>query len=300
MATVSSVSALSICAACGKEEDGDTKLKFCTACKLVKYCSRDCQIAHRSQHKKACKKRAAELRDEALFKEVEPEECPICFLPQPLDNQSTFYSCCGKHICDGCVYAMEMSEGKDLCAFCRTPPTTSIAEEIERTKKLMDKGDAYAHNFLAYSYALGLRGMPQDYQQSFKFYLKAGELGCTEAYYNLGASYENGDGVEIDTKKAKHYWELAAIGGDIHSRHNLGCIEYNAGNYDRSLRFFISAARAGHKASLDKVKNGYMSGLGLVTKEDYESTLRAYHERQKEMKSDARDEAATAYAAAQL
>ena len=59
------------CAACGKE--GSDGLKACAACFMVKYCNRDCQIAHRPQHKKECKKRAAEIYDEALFKEVEPQ-----------------------------------------------------------------------------------------------------------------------------------------------------------------------------------------------------------------------------------
>ena len=57
---------VSICANCGKE---GSNLKSCTACKLVKYCNRECQIAHRPQHKKVCKKRAAELHDEKLFKQ---------------------------------------------------------------------------------------------------------------------------------------------------------------------------------------------------------------------------------------
>ena len=71
------------CAACGKK--GVDGLKACAACKFVKYCNRDCQIAHRPLHKKACKKRAAELHDEALFKEHPPhEDCPICLLPLPL------------------------------------------------------------------------------------------------------------------------------------------------------------------------------------------------------------------------
>ena len=67
------------CAACGVE--GGDSLKACTACFMVKYCNRQCQIAHRKQHKKECKKRAAEIYDEQLFKEVKPDECPICFLP---------------------------------------------------------------------------------------------------------------------------------------------------------------------------------------------------------------------------
>ena len=64
------------CANCGKGEEASISLKSCTACKLVKYCNRECQIAHRPQHKKECRKRAAELYDDKLYKEVEPEDCP--------------------------------------------------------------------------------------------------------------------------------------------------------------------------------------------------------------------------------
>ena len=44
-------------------------------------------------------------------------------------------------------------------------------------------------------------------------YGKAGELGSSSGYYNLGNSYDRGLGVEVDLKKAKHYHELAAIAG---------------------------------------------------------------------------------------
>jgi len=75
---------VSACANCGKGEEAGSNLKTCTACKLVKYCSRDCQIAHRPQHKKQCRKRAAELHDEKLFKQPPPaEECVICFIRLP-------------------------------------------------------------------------------------------------------------------------------------------------------------------------------------------------------------------------
>jgi len=45
------------CAACGDSDDGGGSLKACTACNLVKYCNRTCQVAHWPAHKKACKKR---------------------------------------------------------------------------------------------------------------------------------------------------------------------------------------------------------------------------------------------------
>ena len=283
----STTTTIETCANCGKE--GGDSLKACTACFMVKYCNRDCQIAHRKQHKKECKKRAAELHDEKLFEEVENEDCPICFLPLPLDiGHTQFQSCCGKIICAGCVYAIKISEGKDLCAFCRIPPPRSHEEDHERLKKHIKSGNAEAFSQLSGYYARGTDGMPQDRQKANELCIKAGELGCANAYYNLGVNYDTGTGVEIDKKRAIHYFELAAMMGHVWARHNLGCLE--GFNYDRAKKHFAVAARAGYKESLDAIKQMFMNEL--VTKDEYAHILRAYHERQKEMKSDAREKAA--------
>ena len=286
------------CANCGKGEESSGDLKACTACKLVKYCNRECQIAHRPLHKKACKKRVAELHDEALFKEHPPmDDCPICFLPLPVDTgQITFNSCCGKDFCNGCRYAiMEGAHGRGkirLCAFCRGPQPSSNAE-VKGLKKLMECGNALAFNHLAGYYARGLMGMPQDYEKANELYLKAGELGCAEGYCNLGFQYYNGMGVDVDKKKAKYYWELAAMNGNIRARHNLGCGEVDAGNNHRAMKHFILSARAGDKDSLDAVKQGFMKGY--VIRDEYANTLRAYQQRVNEMKSDDRGKAESFY-----
>ena len=285
----------SICANCGKGEESSGDLKACTACQMVKYCNRDCQIAHRPQHKKACKKRAAELNDEQLFKEPPPrEDCPICMLPLPLDAfQVVYKSCCGKDICNGCIYTMRETGSKNmkLCPFCKTPPPRSNEEQNERLNKLMEKGNnANAFNQLASYFRKGIRGMPQDWAKYNELLMKAGELGCAGAYYNLGCSYHAGRGVEIDKKKAKHYWELAAMNGSVQARNNLGAVEYEAGNHQRAFKHLILAASAGYKDSLGMIKHGYTGGH--VTEEEYANTLRDYQKSQDEMKSDARDKAA--------
>jgi hypothetical protein len=59
------------CASCDIAGVDDIQLKKCNACKSVRYCSDTCQRDHRSQHKQECKKRAAELCDEILFKQPE-------------------------------------------------------------------------------------------------------------------------------------------------------------------------------------------------------------------------------------
>ena len=229
--------------------------------------------------------------DKKLFKEPPPpEECPICMLPLPLDlSQVTFHSCCGKDICSGCVYAMLESKGAELCPFCRTPPANSDEDCIKRNKLLMEKGNGDAYYQLAGYYAEGT-GMPQDWAKANELYLKAGELGCTEAYNKLGNSHFHGNGVEIDKKKAKHYGELAAMGGKVNARYYLGYMEAQTGNHHRALKHFLISARAGDKDSLDAVKTGFR--IGIVTKGEYEWSLRAYHNRQLAMKSEARDKAA--------
>jgi len=189
---------------------------------------------------------------------------------------------------------MAMSEGgAALCAFCRTPRASSGEEYNERLKKLMEKGNAEAFNLMAYTYATGKRGLQQDYQKARELFLKAGELGCAQAYYNLGVSYDNGHGVESDMKKATYYWELAAISGHIKGRYNLGMMEGKAGNYVRAMKHYLISARAGDKKSLEAIKAGFTDEI--ITKDEYANTLRSYQKSQNEMKSDARDKAAAYY-----
>ena len=282
-----------LCANCGKGEESVGDLKACTACKTVKYCNRDCQIAHRPQHKKACKKRAAELHDEKLFKQPPPaEDCPICMLLLPsMVTGSKYRACCGKIICSGCIHAVEKRDGGvGLCPFCRTPtPTTE--EIVEQYKKRTELDDANAMYNLGVCYADGDDGLTQDHTKALELWNRAGELGNTVSYYNIGCAYYYEDnGVERDENKAKHFWELAAMGRHVNARHNLGVYERRAGNMDRSVKHYMIAAGFGDNESLETIKTMLMHGD--ATKEDYSRALRAYQAHLNEIKSPQRDEAA--------
>ncbi|KAL7453152.1 hypothetical protein ACHAWC_004829, partial [Mediolabrus comicus] len=250
--------ALEICSNCGKGEEESCNLKACGACFLVKYCSRNCQAAHRAQHKKACKKRAAELFHDKLFQVPPPRnECPICMIPLPVDKdngqQEIFKSCCGNFICNGCCYVMTtkaQDEGKSfeetLCAYCRTREYRGDKEFIERLEDHMERGNGDAHMALGAIYLQGIHGLPQDVTKSNELFLKAGELGCSGGYYNLAKAYELGRGVDINKKKARHFYELAAIMGNVLARCMLAGYESESGNVPLAFKHFsISASRYG-------------------------------------------------------
>ena len=285
----------SACANCGKGEEASSDLKACTACKLVKYCNRECQIAHRPQHKRECKKRAKELQDEKLFKQPQPmEDCPICFRRLPsLISGSTYMSCCGEVICTGCIHAFQSritKEEHDVCPFCRTPPPTSDDDLIKRLENRMELNDANAIYSMGVTYALGQHGLRQNWAKALELWHRASELGYATSYYSIGTAYLRGDGVERDDKKATHYFELAAIEGDVEARRNLGLVEVKAGDMDRAMKHLMVSVKDGSFISLNGIRAMY--GDGHTTKDDYAHALRSYQAYIDEIKSDQRDEAA--------
>ena len=202
-------------------------------------------------------------------------------------------------ICSGCgsapVYdnlGNEMSEKK--CPFCRTPVPTSIEELNERLQKRVELGDAVAIFTLGCNYHRGDNGFPQDYDKAFELFIRAGDLGSTGAYCNVGCAYYNGSSVEMDKKKANHYYKLAAIRGNVNARHNLGVEEEDEGNMNRALKHYMIAAEGGHNIALKAIQEFYTNGH--ATKDDYAKALRAYQAYLAEIKSTQRDKAAAAYA----
>ena len=99
--------------------------------------------------------------------------------------------------------------------------------------------------------------------------------------------------MERDAKKEKYYFELAAMGGDVQSRHNLGAIEGNAGNMNRAVKHWMISAGAGNDDSLKEIRKCFLKGR--AAKDDFEKALRAHKEASDEMKSDQREAAAVFY-----
>jgi len=249
------------------------------------------------EHLDGCK--LGKISDEDLFKQPPPlyGDCPICFIRMPSLNSTgyKYHTCCGKTICSGCCYAPvyddqgnEVKEKK--CPFCRIPVPYTVEEGNKRLKKRVEKEDPIAMHNIGVFYRDGKHGYPQDYTKALELWHRAAELGYAKAYGSIGFAYENGRGVEIDKRKANHYYELSAMGGEVIARYNLGNNEKTAGNIDRALKHYMIAVRSGYNKSLEKIKEFYTNGH--ATKDDYTKALRLYQEYLGEIKSVQRDEAA--------
>jgi hypothetical protein len=302
------------CAECG--EEGDVSLKACKSCMLVRYCNADCQRNHWPKHKQFCKHRAAELRDEALFKDPPPkEDCPICFLPMPgtlicckslphatilsvpiydfaIANEEhtrmgteEYYECCGKSICKGCVYSFRKSGNDDKCPFCNSDRADKSDEEsIEEMMRRVEANDAGAICQLGSYYFHGILGLQQDQERAKELWTQAAKLGSSKANFALGRFHDVGGG---DLKKAKFHYETAAMAGHELARYNLGIMEGKSGNAERGVKHLKIAASAGNHYAMHCMITLFTQGA--FSKKSIDSTLAAYNNSCVEMRSEARD-----------
>jgi len=282
-----------VCASCGIAEVDNIKLEECGGCDLVKYCGDKCKEDHLELHGEQCKRRAKDLRNKKLFRQPDSThdgECPICFLPMPLDlTKTTYHHCCSKTICNGCDYANGISNKQKNCPFCREPLPDGDQKEYERRRmKRVKANDPVAMRELgAERYNEG------DYDGAFEYLTKAAELEDADAHYQLGWMYMEGKGVEKDEEKAVYHYEIAAIGGHPTARYNLGCYEEKGGRFERAVKHWVISAKLGCKNSMKALWGHYKQGN--ISKEDLEATLRVHQAAIDAMKSPQRTAAQAAF-----
>jgi len=306
----------SCCASCGIAEIDDIKLKSsCDDCDLVRYCSDECKETHRSQHEANCKERAAELRDELLFKQPESShlgDCPICCLPFSINDNKyptkTMQTCCSKYICMGCSFAEDLRQRREnilplTCPFCRQP-VPEEGGEMELYEMIRVSSEVPVA-MVDYGKELDENG---DRDGAMEYFTKAADMGDGDAHYQLALMYDDDDDDDDDdmaheearhdeneiNQKETYHLEEAAIRGHTDARFNLACNEEANARMDRAVKHWIIAANLGCDDSLQQLKKHYKSGDVNVSKDDFASALRAHQAAVDATKSPQR-EAANSY-----
>ena len=88
-------------------------------------------------------------------------------------------------------------------------------------------------------------------------------------------------------KKAKFHLEAGAMAGDKFARFHLGGLEGEAGNWERAIKHWTIAASAGEHGAMHHLITFFKKGV--MNRESIDSTLTAYNNSCKEMRSEARD-----------
>ena len=254
-----------------------------------------------------------ELKGADLFAPLPPtEDCAICFVPLSRVHSKTYYqACCGNNICCACYIENEESikkqneeknTGKEVaftCPFCREPNPTDDRGYLRQIQARCLQNDHFAFGLMGVVYRKGECGTAKDELKALDCYIRAVELGGSEACVCIGKRYFEGNGVAIDKERSTLFLRIGALRGDIIARHNIGCDEYKSGNHEIGIRHWKIAAEGGSQPSLNALKDIYNAGgktpgKEFISKEYLESTYRACHEAQMEVKSEEREKYAGA------
>jgi TPR repeat protein len=94
-------------------------------------------------------------------------------------------------------------------------------------------------------------------------------------------------GLEQNMEEAIKYTEKAAEGGDLISRHNVGCANGENGNPIAAMRHMRLSASGGYKLSMTNLIACFERGM--LHHGDLAETMQSFYRARDELKSDVRD-----------
>jgi len=256
-----------------------------------------------------------ESRTEDPLKEWAPpsrDECPICFVPLPIDDKATFYRpCCGKIICKGCIADQihmlmrdsgdemqeEMINPLNKCMLCRTEAHGNSHELNMKAahngwrEAMVRVGKYYLrdarHN--SFDSVETRRKKVADKQTGIDWLRRASHAGSGKAAEKLGdLVLETPCQGCADLLDAHRHFRRAVKLGRVQAYVKIGNIELNRGEVASAMDNYRKAAICGVKSEgLVKVlKRGFMDGY--ITRDEYFSTLFKHYKANDEMNSESR------------
>jgi TPR repeat protein len=103
----------------------------------------------------------------------------------------------------------------------------------------------------------------QDLEEAIKWLQRSGLQGNVDANKLLAHHYLNGIGVEINRELAIRFYTSAAEAGDTESQEMLGLIYAQEEDFEKSVEWYVFAAKNGRVQSQIKCISIYGIGLGV-------------------------------------
>jgi len=138
------------------------------------------------------------------------------------------------------------------------------AETLVRSAAV--KGYPQAQCALGNEHARG-EGVPQDYAEAVRWFLKAADQESSCGQFMLGVMYAEGQGVPQNHAEAERWFSKAAGQGHADAQFNLGVGYYKGQgvpqDYREAVRWFRKAAELGHAQAQNNLGAMYAEGQGV-------------------------------------
>lgn len=118
--------------------------------------------------------------------------------------------------------------------FCLSLSVPVLADNLPLWQRMAENGSANAQFNLGAMYDNG-DGVPEENDaEAAKWYRLAADQGHVDAQFNLGVMYANGEGVSRDFAEAASWYRKAADQGDYRAQYNLGVLYDNGEGVEQS------------------------------------------------------------------
>jgi TPR repeat protein len=135
------------------------------------------------------------------------------------------------------------------------------------TRASAEEGNAKAQYNLGVSYERG-QGIPQNYTQAVYWYQEAAQQGYAVAENNLAGMYLDGRGLPQDYTQALYWYRKAADQGLAAAQENLGDLYFLGKgvrqDYSKAVYWYLKAAEQGYGKAQYNLGNMYHYGRGVT------------------------------------
>lgn len=161
---------------------------------------------------------------------------------------------------------------------CLEEMNASNEDIVAAYKKAAEMGNSEAMYFLGKWCQDGDKGLTVDIQESFRWWKKAAEIGCSQAQCAIGDCYDFGKGAAEDKIEALKWYKRSASKDYIPAVYILGlCYYYGNGirkNKREALRCFRRAAKNEYAAAVCMIGEYYY--YGYIVDEDEEEAAKYF------------------------